>query len=108
MTSFGAMIDILLANPDLALDATYTLPGGSPIACRVIVRKPDADAPLGAAGFGLSPASQAVVLIADVRRSEVAQPARGATLIIGATTYTVERATLDREGLIWRLDLEPA
>jgi hypothetical protein len=60
MSAFGQMVDILFANPDLALDATCAPSGGSPAPCRVIARNPDADAPLGAAGLGLSPASQSV------------------------------------------------
>jgi len=83
------------------VDATYTPPAGSPVAVTVIVDQPTEDSAIGP-GLAVSRPSHT----ADLRRSEVAAPAAGATLAIGPESFRVRKASLDRAGLVWRLDLE--
>lgn len=113
MSAFQLGVDAIFADPNMAADALYTPPASAAVACRVIRRKPDMTAPLGTPGFQLGAAAQDVAWIFDVRKSEVAQPARGGTitypLVDGAATaaskvYTVRaEPTLDDEGLVWTL-----
>ncbi|MBI4184917.1 MAG: hypothetical protein HY521_13080 [Proteobacteria bacterium] len=103
---FARMIDACFAR--LGSAATYTPAGGAGVAVTAIARRPDRlEAPLGTPGFRLGPAAQAAALVADVRRSEVAAPARGDTLALGGLAYPVIEAEIDSLGLVWRLVLGP-
>jgi hypothetical protein len=87
--------------------ATYCPPDDVEIACTVVVTTPATDAPMLSTGFGLSPEAQEAALIADVRRSEVARPAKGARLVIeGLGTYEIVRnPELNSEKVVWQLPL---
>lgn len=83
--------------------ATYTPPAGDPVAVKVVRRQPSAEVAFGGAGF------QGVAWEADLRASEVAAPAVGATLTIGAESFTVAAAPRqDATGRIFTLPLRVA
>jgi|GEM_PF-1381337 len=112
MTVFADAIDALFADDNLARDGTYTQPnppGGAAVAVRVMLRKPDAmrdGALFGGAGVQLSPAAQAAAWVAEIRRSEVALPARAGTLSVDGRSYPVADVVLDDDdGLVWLLSL---
>ena len=63
--------------------AVYTPDVGDPLAVTVIRRQPSAEVPFGTAGF------QGIAWEADVRASEISTPVAGATLTIGAESFTV-------------------
>ena len=107
MSAFDAANDARFADPNLARDATYTPAAGAPIAVRVIKVTPQvSDRQFLQMGFQLSPASQAAAAHAVVRRSEVAEPAKGDTITIDGLTYPVrDIGDLDPLGLNWPLTL---
>lgn len=101
MTAFTAAIDALFGDPHLSVAATYTPAAGSPVAVRVIWSKSDE------VWHGLQTGLVAPKLVADLRVSDVADPAEDDTIEIGGTTYTVDGAPRrDREGLVWKLGLK--
>ncbi len=80
------------------VDATYTPPGGgSPVACIVLKDSSDRHP---AAGRG-SPIMQGHIV--EVRKSEIAAPARGGVLLIGSESLTIQSdpETRDAERLVW-------
>lgn len=99
--AFSAMIDQLFADPVLSKPATY-LPAGTstPYPVRVIAKQPDT-----VVGFGEGQFHSSTMLF-DVRASEVSEPAVGDQVTLGTKTYVVQsEPKLDREGLIWTLDV---
>jgi hypothetical protein len=93
MTVFDAARDVLFADPNFGVDATWRSQGaGAPVACRLII----ADRETKDDGFGSSGAI-ARAIEASVRLSEVATPAKGDTFTVGSTTYAVSaQAVIDR------------
>lgn len=104
MTAFATALAAIFADPNLARAATYKPAAGGEIACRVILQEPDEV--WEGAGTGLSVHTR----IADVRVSEVATAAKGDTLTIDGTDYTVAAPPrkADDDRLMWRLELVPA
>lgn len=98
MSAFAAAVDDLFADPNLAANAIYTPPGGEPVACRIMLSRPDETVEFGG--------SKLVVgsVIIEVRASEVAAPVRGGSFSIGDEIYTICAAPKqpDPECLIWR------
>lgn len=84
---------------EFAEAAVFTPAGGGGVAITVLMARPQLSAGLG--GLGIS-APQRIAL---VRKSDVAAPARGDALAVGAETLIVKDITLDDSGLIWRLGL---
>jgi len=102
-TTFAVVPDAAFAAFGAA--ATYTPPAGSPVDVTVIVRG-------GSSESGIGRGRVARAWTADLRSSEVATPVKEATLVIadceavpGGGTFTVKDFTVDRPGLVWRLDL---
>ena len=77
--------------------ATFTPDGGSPASVTVILSKASAEADLGEVGVN-APAHSALV-----RASDVASPAPGDALVVGAQTFVVDRADQDEIGAMWTL-----
>lgn len=101
MTAFAAAADALFVDPHLSVAATYTPAAGSPLDVRVIWSKPDE------VWHGLQTGLVAPKLVADLRVSDVADPAEGDTIEIEGVTYTVDGAPMrDRERLVWKLGLK--
>lgn len=103
MNAFAqAILDATFEGP-LADAATYTAPGGSPVACRVYLTGQDEALGLSGGGnFMAAPVeSQPVV---EVRRSELAAPGnRGRFALLAADGVTVTR-TLEIAGQPLSLD----
>ena len=89
MTVFDTAADTLFADQNLAVDATYTPDGGAPVSVRVIVEH---NVELASVGF--SGVSDRRTMI-GVRKSEIPQPGRGDTLLVGSTTYVVDVVITD-------------
>jgi len=97
MTVFAAVLDVLFVDPNIGEDAIWKAGGtGSGAAVRVIRKSPDVTE-----RFGETP----IVLptnILDVRKAEVASPAEGDLVEIGAGTFkVVGTPMIDQLGLIW-------
>lgn len=82
--------------------ATYTPSGGAAASVTVIVSAPDKVIGLGSVG--------AIVpnVIADLRLSDVAEPARGDAITVRGTNYTVSTVERMACGTINRLGLDEA
>lgn len=89
MTAFDTAIDTLFADQNMAVDATYTPDGGAPVSVRVIL---DHDVDL--IGLGFSDITDRRTVI-GIRKSEIAAPGRNDTILVGATTYTVDVVIAD-------------
>lgn len=104
MSAFAAAVDGIFADSSMAADAVWTpAAGGAGVAVRVIRRQPDE-------GMTFGP-SRALVptMIVDVRASQVAAPAKGDSVVIGASSWRVQGApAIDRERLVWTAELVPA
>ncbi len=87
----------------MAADGVYTAPttGAAGVELRVVLRAGEQDAAL--LGVGISRPS----VLADVRVTELAQPAEGGTLAVGAESFRVRTFRKDAERVVWQLDLEP-
>jgi hypothetical protein len=96
-TAFGAAIDAIFRDANVAEDAIWRAGGvGDDIAVRVI-RK----APAEVVGFGSGRAVMATVLI-DVRASEVASPASSDTAEIDGDVFEIIGTPVrDGMGLVW-------
>ena len=101
MTVFADAIDDLFADPNLAVDAVYTPPGGDDVPCRIMLRRPDETVE-----FGGSKLVVGSVLI-EVRASEVSAPAKGGTFTVGDTTYAISAVPRqpDPDRMIWRCEV---
>lgn len=100
MEAFATMHDDVFGDPNMAVDAVYTpAGGGSPVACRVVRRNPDAD---WRSGTGTNTPARTV----KVRRSELTVASEGGQLAINGETFPVLNVTVpDRHRLLWQLEL---
>lgn len=100
MNAFALGIDLIYADPNMALDAEYRAGGeGTPLAVRVMKRAPDAASEFNAGRF----ISDTTFL--DVRVSEVAAVSKGDTFTIGAQTFEVfGDPRRDSERLVWQME----
>lgn len=103
MSAFSAAVDLIFADPNMAVDATWLRGGVAPaIPCRVIRARPDEIVDYGAAR--IVSASQRL----DVRCAEVSDPARGDLILIGIERFRVQsQPRADRERLVWSIDAVP-
>jgi len=95
--AFGAAIDAIFRDGNVAEDAIWRAGGaGDSVAVRVIRKSPDE-----VVGFGSSRAIMATVLI-DVRVAEVALPAAGDTAEIDDSLFEIIGTPMrDGLGLVW-------
>ena len=100
MGAFATAVDVLFADPNLAVDAVYRAGGADPgIPVRVIVRRPDR-----VGEFGETRIVAETVMI-DIRVSEVAAPAEGDTIEVNGTVYVIQgEPTRDAERLVWTIE----
>ncbi len=103
MDAFAVATDALFADPNLARDAIWRAGrAGAGIAVRVVTRRPDQ-----VVGFGDSRAVLPIMLI-DVRRSEVPDPASGDTVEIeGGLFEIIATPQADSLGLVWTCEAAP-
>jgi hypothetical protein len=103
MSIFATAIDNLFADPAIARDATYTAEGGSPVAVRVVLRRPDE-----ITGFGDARLWSETTRV-DLRVVEVSNPRPGDALEIDGEAFLIQGEPVrDRERLVWTIDLRPA
>ena len=84
----------------LGMAATYTPPGGGPgTACTILLDKREPDSQQGEGR------PQAGILTIEVRKSEIAVPAKNGAFAVGVATYTVLDRPIadDPDGLIWTM-----
>lgn len=80
----------------LADEGLYTAPGGQPVACRVMLD--DAAQIFGDDGAPITGNRTTIAFL----REDVDEPARGATVTIGADLYTLtERVLVDQSMSTW-------
>lgn len=104
MSAFEVGADVLFSDPNSSLPALHKVGGiEASTACRVILYRPDE-----VATFGESRAIRQGYVI-DVRKSEVAAPAKGDHFLVGPVTYkiTADPKASESLGLIWRCEVAP-
>ena len=102
-SAFATAIDVLFADPNLAVAAIYRAGGvdpGTPV--RVIVRQPDRVDTFGETRI----ASETTMF--DVRVWEVAAPTEGDTIEVDGTVYVNQGEPIrDAERLLWTVEARP-
>ncbi len=104
MTAFATAMNVIFADRNMAVDALWLAGGIGPgVAVRVIRKSPDEITPFGA-GRVLSDTT-----LLDARIADMPTPAAGDLIRIGAEDFILQgEPKLDRERLIWTLDMRPA
>lgn len=103
MTAFSAACDVLFEDVNLAVDAQWwSALGGPPVACRIILARPDQ-----MTGFGEAQIVSDTVRL-DMRVSEIAAPADGDWIVIGSERYVLQgEPRRDRLRLVWQCQATP-
>jgi len=104
MTAFATAMTAIFADRNMAVDALWLSGGVGPgVAVRVIRKSPDEITPFGAGRI----LSETTLL--DARVADMPTPAPGDLINIGLESFIIQGAPkLDRERLIWTLDMRPA
>lgn len=103
MSAFAAAVDVLFADINLAVEATFVPESGMPIAVRAIVRRPDRVVMFGDARL----TSDSTMF--DLRISEVADPRPGDSLDVAGVSYILfGEPVRDAERLVWTVSARPA
>jgi len=104
MTAFATAMTAIFADRNMAVDALWLAGGTGPgVAVRVIRKSPDEITPFGA-GRILSETTRL-----DARLADMPAPAPGDLINIGLESFILQgEPKLDRERLIWTLDMRPA
>ena len=104
MTAFATAMNVIFADRNMAVDALWFAGGVGPgVAVRVIRKSPDEITPFGA-GRILSETTRL-----DARLADMPAPAPGDLINIGLESFILQgEPKLDRERLIWTLDMRPA
>lgn len=103
MTVFDDAMAAFFDDPNGAVDAVYTAPGGTAgTPCRLTWLTQADRAVVGFEGVAVSSAAR----LAEVRVAEVALMEEGGTVTIGDTVFTIHAAArADADRLLWRLEL---
>ena len=103
MTAFATAMNVIFADRNMAVDALWFAGGVGPgVAVRVIRKSPDEITPFGA-GRILSETTRL-----DARLADMPTPAPGDLINIGLESFILQgEPKLDRERLIWTLDMRP-
>ena len=104
MTAFATAMTAIFADRNMAVDALWFAGGVGPgVPVRVIRKSPDEITPFGA-GRILSETTRL-----DARLADMPAPAPGDLINIGLESFILQgEPELDRERLIWTLDMRPA
>jgi len=104
MTAFATAMNVIFADRNMAVDALWFAGGVGPgVAVRVIRKSPDEITPFGA-GRILSETTRL-----DARLADMPAPAPGDLINIGLESFILQgEPKLDRERLIWTLDMRRA
>ena len=103
MTAFDTAAADLFADDNLSVAGTYTpAGGGAPVAVRVVLTWHD---PVIAMfhGPGVRAAGRTVLL---ATAQVPTRPSKGATIVVGSTTYVVGDVQGDALGLTWDCDVD--
>lgn len=101
--AFGAAVEVLFENEDLAVDILYRPKGQPAVPVRAIVRAPTATETF------VQTRRSADTVTLDVRQAEVPAPASGDEVEVSGKTYIVQGTPLaDPQRLVWTLDTRPA
>ena len=100
MNAFATAMNMIFADPNLAVDALWFAGGAGPgVAVRVIRKSPDEITPFGAGRI----LSETTLL--DARIADLPTPASGDLIRIGLEDLFLQgEPKLDRERLIWTLN----
>ena len=100
MNAFATAMNVIFADPNLAVDALWFAGATGPgVALRVIRKSPDEVTPFGA-GRILSETTQL-----DARVADMPTPALGDLIRIGTEAFILQgEPKLDRERLMWTLN----
>lgn len=102
MTAFADALGVLFSDPNISLAATWKVGGvGAGVSVRIVLKQPDQTI-----NFGVSHVVVPTSVV-DVRKSDVAQPKRGDTVVVIATGATYEITAppmLDTLHLVWTCD----
>ena len=100
MNAFATAMNVIFADANMAMDATWFAGGtGTGIAVRVIRKSPDEITPFGAARV----LSETTML--DARVADLPTPASGDLIRIGLEDFILQgEPKLDCERLIWTLN----
>ena len=102
MTAFAAAIEMLFADPNIGVAATYTSDGGAPVLVRVVARRADDITEFGDARLW----SETTRI--DLRVAEVPNPRPGDRIEIDSDAFLIQGEPVrDRERLVWTVDLRP-
>jgi len=104
MTAFATAMTAIFADRNMAVDALWHPDGVGPgVPVRVIRKSPDEITPFGAGRI----LSETTLL--DARIADMPTPAPGDLINIGIESFIIQgEPKLDRERLIWSLDMRPA
>jgi len=104
MSTFATALNAIFSDSNMAVDAMWFEGGGiKGVAVRVIRKSPDEITPFGA-GRILSGTTRL-----DARVADMPTPESGDTIKIGSEYFIIQgEPKLDRERLIWTLDMRPA
>ena len=104
MNAFATAMNVIFADPHMAVGALWFAGGTGPgVAVRVIRKSPDEVVPFGA-GRILSETTQL-----DARLADMPTPTPGDLIRIGSEDFILQgEPKLDRERLIWTLNTRPA
>lgn len=89
MTIFNDIADTIFTDSNISSAATYTPTVGSPSSVRVIV-----DDDVEILSMGDSEITDRRIVI-GIRQSDISAPVPGDTILVGATTYTVNNVIAD-------------
>lgn len=105
MSDFEALAARTLAASERVFGsaAVYDPPSGASASCRVVVDRADDIASIGGASFVTAKWR------IDVRRAQIAAPAKGGVFVIGAARYVITSAphVEDPDGLVWSCLCDP-
>jgi hypothetical protein len=103
MSVFRTATDSAFCDPSMGEDALWKPGGVGGVSCRIIRKSPDQ-----VAGFGVSRALIASCVI-DVRVSEIAAPAEGDLVVIGALSFKIiADPVIDSLGLVYSCEAAQA
>ena len=104
MNAFATAMNVIFADPHMAVDAIWFAGGTGPgVTVRVIRKSPDEITPFGAGRI----LSETTML--DARIADMPTPAPGDLIRIGLEDVILQgEPKLDRERLIWTLNTRPA
>lgn len=96
--AFSRAIDVIFADGNFTVAATYSAPNGSPVVCTIIRAEQDQTLHIGNG----RPILQGRIF--EVRASEIPSPVKDGIFTINSVDHTIvgDPETTDPERLVWR------